>query len=501
MTLGNFIKTFRNITRNDAGVSGDAQRIEQLVWMLFLKVYDDFEYEWELIDDNYESIIPENCRWRNWADTDGDKAETGDELLDFVDNTLFPTLKNLEIQPGMPKSKTVVKAVFEDIHNYMKDGVLLRQCLCLINEQDFTDPEEAHAFGTIYESILRELQSAGAAGEFYTPRALTDFMAMHVDLKVGDTVADFACGTGGFLNSARKHLDSMVDTNEDREILSNSFFGIEKKPLAYLLCVTNLLLNRIDNPNVNHDNSLIRNVQDYGEKDKFDVILMNPPYGGSEKPEIQQNFPQQMRSAETADLFMILIMARLKKGGRAAVVVPDGFLFGTGNKAAIKERLLKRFNLHTIVRLPTSVFAPYTSIATNVLFFDAPDQSDKTLDEASAWATEKTWFYRLDMPEGYKAFSKTKPMLLSHLEPLDQWWNDRQELTVEDLPKAKSFTPDDLMALDFNFDQCGFATVEEEILSPKDLIAKYQAEREHHEAVLDKSLAKILSLIEDKENI
>lgn len=501
MSLGNFIKRFRDITRNDAGINGDAQRIEQLTWMLFLKIYDDMEIEKELLNDDYESIIPEGFHWREWADTANDKALKGDELLDFVDNQLFPTLRNLQIHQGCSKFQSVVKLVFEDIHNYMKDGVLIHQILQMINECDFTDPEESHTFGTIYETILKGLQSAGSAGEYYTPRALTDFMAAHVNLKLGDTVADFACGTGGFLNSARKLLAPVAEegTNEDRETLGTSFYGIEKKPLPYLLCVTNLLLNRVEVPNITHGNSLTRKVDDYTEADKFSVILMNPPYGGAEKPEIQQNFPAQMRSAETADLFMILIMARLKAEGRAAVVVPDGFLFGTGNKAAIKERLLKRFNLHTVLRLPTSVFAPYTSIATNVLFFDGVATLTRSWKKDGAWATEKTWFYRMDMPEGYKAFSKTKPMLLEHMKPVDDWWNNRTEMEVDGFPKAKVFTLGELQQLGFNFDQCGFAKAEEEILPPKELIAKYQAEREAHEAVLDKALAHILALIENKE--
>ena len=433
MSIGNFVKRVRDIMRQDACINGDAQRIEQLTWMLFLKVYDDAESVWELMDDEYESIIPEYLRWRHWANTDIGNTEAlkGDELLDFVNNDLFPTLKDLQLPAHCPRRKSVVKAVFEDIHNYMKDGVQLHELMVLINEFDFSDPEETHAFGLIYESILRELQSAGSAGEYYTPRALTDFMAAHVGLKPGDMVADFACGTGGFLNSARRVLEpqAAAGTNEDRELLSHSFFGIEKKPLPYLLCVTNLLLNGIDEPNVRHANSLTTNVQEFGEKDKFDVILMNPPYGGSEKPVIQGNFPEQFRSSETADLFMTLISYRLKKDGRAAVVIPDGFLFGSGAKRAIKERLVTKFNMHTIVRLPTSVFAPYTSIATNVVFFD------------NTGPTKETWFYRVDMPEGYKHFSKTKPMLLEHLKELDAWWTDRKAITVDGFGRCQPFFP------------------------------------------------------------
>ena len=331
------------------------------------------------------------------------------------------------------------------------------------------------------------MQSAGNAGEFYTPRALTDFMAQHVQLKPGDCVADFACGTGGFLNSARQVLDpaAAAGTNEDRAVLMRSFFGIEKKSLPYLLCVTNLILNGLDEPNIRHDNALTTNVQEYGEKDKFDVILMNPPYGGSEKPEIQMNFPEQFRSAETADLFMTLIAYRLKKNGRAAVIIPDGFLFGSGAKTEIKKLLFSKFNVHTIVRLPTSVFAPYTPIATNIIFFN------------NSGTTTETWFYRVDMPEGYKHFSKTKPIKLEHLDALAQWWDNRSEMQLNGVDKVKKFSVDEIKALDYNLDLCGYPQEQEEILPPKELIAKYQAEREAHERKMDEALAKILEMIGD----
>lgn len=483
MSLGTFIKRMRDITRLDQGINGDAQRIEQLTWMLFLKIYDDKEYDWEAMDEDYESIIPEECRWRNWADTVNGTALKGDELIRFVDGTLLPTLKDLPIPANCPRRKSIVKTVFTDIHNFMKDGVLLRQLISEINECDFNDPKEAHAFGAIYETILKLLQSAGSSGEFYTPRALTDFMAQHVGLKIGDKVADFACGTGGFLNSARGWLTPQAKTIAQRNILSQSFYGVEKKPLPYLLCVTNLLLNGVDEPLITYGNSLTKSTGDYTEADKFDVILMNPPYGGSEQVIIQQNFPSNMRSAETADLFLILIMARLKATGRAAVVIPDGFLFGGGNKAEIKRELLRNFNLHTIVRLPTSVFSPYTSIATNVLFFDGTGP------------TQETWFYRVDMPEGYKHFSKTKPMMLEHLADLDAWWNDRQPIEQNGADKARKYTAEELEALQFNFDLCGFPQEEEEILPPAELIARYQAERAKHEKVMDDALAKILAMI------
>ena len=358
--------------RNDAGINGDAQRIEQMAWMLFLKVYDEKENDWELDDDDYKSIIPEECRWRNWAHDDGSgNALTGDELLSFVNNTLFVKLKNIEVTPTTPIRQAIVKTTFEDANQYMKDGVQLRQVLNVIDGLNLGDYEESHAFGEIYETILKEMQSAGSSGEFYTPRALTEFMAEIVNPQIGEKMADFACGTGGFITSWLSELDKKVKTAEDRKEYNQSVFGIEKKQFPYMLCVTNLLLHGIDTPLVYHDNSLTKDVLNYTDGDKFDVVLMNPPYGGNEKSDVKSHFPSDMRSSETADLFMVLIMYRLKKNGRAAVIVPDGFLFGADNtKIAIKTKLLRDFNLHTIIRLPGSIFAPYTPIATNILFFD-----------------------------------------------------------------------------------------------------------------------------------
>ena len=370
--LSGFVKRLRDIMRNDAGINGDAQRIEQIAWMLFLKVYDAKEQDWEWDDEDYQSIIPEECRWQNWAHDDkSGTALTGDKLLDFVNNKLFPTLKNLPVDASTPIKKAVVQTTFADANNYMKDGVLLRQVLNVIDELDFSDYEESHAFGEIYETILKELQSAGSAGEFYTPRAVTDFMAQVIKPQIGETMADFACGTGGFIVSWLKELHKQIKTTEDEEAYSNSIYGIEKKQCPYMLCVTNLLLHGLDVPQVYHANTLLHDVLDYTESDKVDVILMNPPYGGSEKADVKNHFPTDLASSETADLFMSVIMYRLKQNGRAAVILPDGFLFGTDNaKVHIKKKLLREFNLHTIIRLPGSVFSPYTSITTNILFFD-----------------------------------------------------------------------------------------------------------------------------------
>ena len=487
--LTGFVKRLRDIMRNDAGINGDAQRIEQIAWMLFLKVYDAKEQDWEWDDEDYQSVIPEECRWQNWAQDDkSGTALTGDKLLDFVNNRLFPTLKKLPVDASTPIKKAIVQTTFADANQYMKDGVLLRQVINVIDELDFSDYEESHAFGEIYETILKELQSAGSAGEFYTPRAVTDFMAQVIKPKIGETMADFACGTGGLIVSWLKELKKLVNTTDDEELYSNSIHGIEKKQFPYMLCVTNLLLHGLDVPKVFHDNTLLHDVLDYTEDDRVDVILMNPPYGGSEKADVKNHFPTDLASSETADLFMSVIMYRLKKNGRAAVILPDGFLFGTDNaKVNIKKKLMREFNLHTIIRLPGSVFSPYTSITTNILFFD------------NTHPTEETWFYRLDMPEGYKHFSKTKPMKLEHFQPVLDWWDNRKEITEEGFDKAKKFTVEQLTEeLGYNLDQCGYPHEEEEILAPMDLIQRYEEQRASLNAEIDRVLDEITSLLGGK---
>lgn len=487
--LSGFIKRLRDIMRNDAGINGDAQRIEQITWMLFLKVYDAKESDWEMNEDDYTSIIPNECRWINWAHDDKTGvALTGDDLLDFVNNTLFPTLKNLAVTRETPIKKAIVQTVFQDANNYMKDGVLLRQVINVIDEIDFGDYNESHAFGEIYETILKELQSAGSSGEFYTPRAVTDFMAKMIEPEIGETMADLACGTGGFITSWLKELHQKVETVADEEAYSSSIYGIEKKQFPYMLAVTNMLLHDLDVPQIYHDNTLLRDVLDYTDDDKFDVILMNPPYGGSEKADVKSHFPADLASSETADLFMSVIMYRLKDKGRAAVILPDGFLFGMDNaKLNIKKKLLNEFNLHTIIRLPSSVFSPYTSITTNILFFD------------KTGPTKETWIYRLDKPEGYKNFSKTKPMKLEHFEPVISWWHEREEIIVDDFDKAKKFTREQLEEkYGYNLDLCGYPHEEEVILAPHDLIHEYQEERASLNAEIDRVLEEIEKLLGGK---
>lgn len=486
MAISNFVKRIQDVMRNDSGVNGDAQRIEQIVWILFLKIYDAKEETWELLNDNYTSIIPEGLKWRDWAvDRKDGEALTGDGLLDFVNNTLFPTLKNLEIDETTPMSQVIVRYAFEDANNYQKDGVLLRQVVNIIDEIDFTEYKERHEFGAIYESFLKDLQSAGNAGEFYTPRAVTDFMVKVVKPVLGDKIGDFACGTGGFLTSALNELDKQVGNSlENREIYNKSVCGIEKKALPHMLCVTNMLIHDIDDPNILHGNALEMDYKDMRKMEPFDVILMNPPYGGSEKDSVKSNFPTELRSSETADLFMNVIMYRLKKNGRCAVIIPDGFLFGTDNaKYNIKKKLFSEFNVHTVVRMPHSVFAPYTSIRTNILFFDNTEP------------TKETWFYRVDMPEGYKNFSKTRPMKLEHFNDALNWWENREEIEVDGFPKAKRYTIDEIVERSYNIDLCGFPHEEEVILEPMDLIQEYQEKRASLNTEIDHVLEQITSML------
>ena len=497
MAVNNIVKRIQNIMRQDAGINGDAQRIEQMTWMFFLKVYDTQEETWEYKamkeKKSFQSIIPENLRWRNWAIDEKDgNVLTGDALLKLVNEELFPTLKNLDVTAETPRSQSIVKEVFEDINQYMKDGILLRQVINIINEIEFDDAEDRHLFGDIYEGILKELQSAGNAGEFYTPRALTDFMVKTLDPKLGETFGDFTSGTGGFLTSALNHLQPQIETTADGELYQKAVIGQEWKPLPYLLSITNLLLHDVEAPNIRHCDSLGINVTDIKDSDKLNVIAMNPPYGGSTQSNIKSNFPMDMRSSETADLFMVLIMYRLRKGGRAAVIIPDGFLFGTDNaKLAIRSKILKDFNLHTIIRLPGSIFAPYTPIATNIIFFN----NERAEGAPEGYSTKETWFYRLDMPEGYKHFSKTKSMKLEHTAPISEWWNDRKEIIADNDEKSRCFGVEELIASDCNFDRCKFPKEEEEVLPPKQLLEEYYRKRKALEYQIDKTLQEIQDIL------
>ncbi len=411
MSISNTIKSIQDIMRQDAGVDGDAQRISQLVWMIFLKIYDDKEKEWELEDDDYESIIPKKYRWRNWATNK--EGITGEQLLDFI-NDMFKTLKSLNVSKEDNPKGFIVKEIFEDAYNFMKSGTLIRQVINKLNDIDFNKTEDRHLFNDLYEKILSDLQSAGNAGEYYTPRAVTQFIVDMVNPKLKEKVLDPACGTGGFLVCTINNMKKEVKTDNDWKKLQKSINGVEKKPQPHLLCTTNMILHDIELPNIRHDNSLARPLVDYGPSDMVDVVVTNPPFGGAEEPGVEQNFPASYRTRETADLFLLLIMKLLKEEGRCGIVLPDGFLFGEGIKTRIKEKLLSEFNLHTIIRLPNGVFSPYTGIRTNLLFFE------------KGKSTKEIWYFEHPLPEGYKTYNKTKPISISEFNLEKEWWTNRE---------------------------------------------------------------------------
>ncbi len=422
MSLSTTVKSLQDIMRKDAGVDGDAQRIGQLAWMLFYKIFSDLELETELKDSKYVSPVPANLRWNAWADDKalGKDAPTGDDLLDLIENDLFPTLKNLDLAAytGATLDRAaLLRSVFEDAYNYMKSGTLIRQIINKINQDiDFNQAATRHMFGEIYEGILKDLQAAGNAGEFYTPRAATLFAIDIINPQIGETVLDPACGTGGFLTGAYEHMREQVKTPDELATIKSNVRGVEKKALPHLLCVTNMMVHGIEVPTtIQHGNTLARALRDYGPKDQVDIILTNPPFGGMEEDGIENNFPTEFRTRETADLFLVLVIELLKKNGRAAIVLPDGTLFGEGIKTRIKKRLVEECNLHTIVRLPKGVFAPYTTINTNILFFTKGEP------------TAETWYYEHPYPEGQKSYSKTKPMRLEEFDAEKAWWGNREE--------------------------------------------------------------------------
>ncbi|CAH0283700.1 N-6 DNA methylase [Pseudomonas brassicacearum] len=410
MPVSSVIKSIQDVMRKDAGVDGDAQRLGQMSWLLFLKIFDGQEQQLEFEHDDYRAPIPEKYLWRNWAAND--QGITGDALLAFVNEDLFPSLKSLTVSIDNNPRGFVVKEAFSDAFNYMKNGTLLRQVINKLNEIDFTDSKERHLFGDIYEQILKDLQSAGNAGEFYTPRAVTRFIVQMIDPQLGEAIFDPACGTGGFLACSFDHVEqNYVATAEDQQILQGQIHGVEKKQLPHLLCTTNMLLHGIEVPvQIKHGNTLSKPLSSW--ESNIDVIVSNPPFGGTEEDGIEKNFPAEMQTRETADLFLQLIVEVLKNKGRAAVVLPDGTLSGEGVKTKIKKMLMDECNLHTIVRLPKTVFAPYTSIKTNILFFE------------KGQPTTDIWYYEVPLPSGVKAFNKTKPMKLEDFNNCAVWWGE-----------------------------------------------------------------------------
>jgi type I restriction enzyme M protein len=437
--VSNIVKSIQDIMRKDAGTYGDAQRLEQLGWMFFLKIFDDREKEMELLRDNYKSPLPDHLRWSTWA-TD-EEGITGDALLDFVNNTLLVKLKTLTT--GGDKITTLIRTAFEDANNYMKNGTLMRQVINKVNAIDFNASDDRHMFGDIYEKLLKDLQSAGNAGEFYTPRAVTQFIVEQVNPQLGETLLDPACGTGGFLTCAIEHLRSQAKTAAQERTIQDCFTGIEKKHLPHVLCMTNLLLHGIDVPsNVRHDNTLARPLRDWGPKERVDVIVTNPPFGGMEEDGIEANYPADFRTRETADLFLVLLMKILKPGGRAGLVLPDGTLFGEGVKTRIKEKLLTDCNLHTIVRLPNGVFAPYTSIKTNLLFF------------TKGAPTKKIWYYEHPYPPGAKSYNKGKPIRIEEFETERKWWGSEKNgfKSRKETEQAWCVSIEDIKAGNYNLD-------------------------------------------------
>lgn len=410
--IGNIIKSLQNIMRKDQGVSGDAQRIEQLGWMIALKILDDKDKELEILNDSYASPVPSKFQWRNWAAND--EGMTGDELKEFIDQKLFPKLKNLDVSSGN-KRALIIREIFEGTNNYMKNGTIIRQVLNQLNSIDFNSSEDRHVFGDIYETILRDLQSAGNYGEFYTPRAITEIMTEIINPRLGEKVLDPACGTGGFLTSAIENIRKQdVKNVDDLKTLEQTIHGMEFKPLPFMMCVSNLILHDIEIPNVDYTDSLNREYTGISAKDRVDIILANPPFGASVTDGAETNFPLNFRTTESADLFLVLMVRYLKDGGRAAIVLPDGSLTGDGVKQRIRQHLLESCNLHTIVRLPNSVFQPYASVATNLLFFTKGTPS------------KEIWYWEHKLPEGAKSYSKTKPIQKAEFESLKKWWSKRK---------------------------------------------------------------------------
>jgi len=485
MSVRTLVKSIQDIMRQDTGVDGDAQRISQLCWMFFLKIIDDQDQELELLQSDYRSPIPPQYQWRNWAANP--EGITGEELLAFINADLFPALKNLPTSSLPGDRRRVVKDVFEDAYNYMKSGQLMRQVINKINAVDFNNLSERQHFGDIYEQILNDLQSAGNAGEYYTPRAVTAFMVDRIDPHPGETLLDPACGTGGFLTCSIRHMrDRYVKRPEDEKAMQAGLRGVEKKQLPHMLCVTNMLLHGLEDAGfVRHDNTLARPYISYTQSDRVDIVLTNPPFGGREEDGIESNFPTHFRTRETADLFLALIIRLLKPGGRAAVVLPDGTLFGEGIKTRLKEHLMEECNLHTIVRLPNSVFRPYASIGTNLLFFE------------KGVPTKDIWFYEHRVPEGQKAYSMTKPIRLEHLQACMDWWGGKDRKGREEGPQAWRVSAEDIKARNYNLDIKNPTSIAEDHGDPETLLAdlnEAEAEttrlRDQLKAILAEALAR-----------
>lgn len=480
MITAGFIKAIQDIMRKDRGIgTGDIVRqLDQLIWMIFLKAFDDIEKQKQFINSSYQNVVPEKYRWSTWAASD--EGITGDKLLDFINNDLMPSLRDLPAK----NENAIIRIAFEESHNYMKDGTLLRQVVNKISTVDFNSSTDRHTFNDLYETLLSSLQSAGDAGEYYTPRAVTKFITEMVAPKLGESVLDPACGTGGFLSSAIDILHEQAKTPEDMALIEKSIHGVEKMQLPYSLCIVNMMLHGIENPvNIRYDNTLSKPLVSYGPKDYVDTIVANPPFGGQEVDGIEKNFPATFRTKETADLFLVLIIRLLKENGRAGIVLPDGTLFGDGVKNRIKEHLLSECNLHTIVRLPKSVFAPYTPIATNLLFF------------TKGKPTKEVWYYEHRLPEGAKSYNKTSPIKSEEFEPLKQWWTDRKEtdqawkVSIEDIRKR---------GYNLDFKNPNVSKINE--LNPEDVLNSHREKWRKIDAVADELQSQLKSTLKHHDN-
>lgn len=465
------IKAIQDIMRQDIGVDGDATRLSQMVWLIFLKILDDEDKALEIRKEKFVPTLPKKYQWRTWAGPlDG---ITGDKLIEFVNNDLLPGLRDLP--EGGNKRTDLTRMAFQDVYNFMRKGTLLKQVINKINEIDFNTSKDRHAFNEIYERLLKSLQSAGNFGEMYTPRAVTQFIVEMVDPKVGESVLDPAVGTGGFLVHALEHLRKQVKSVKDEQKIQQSIYGVEKKPLPFMLLITNMMLHGIEEPvTMRRGNTLERPLREYTDADKVDCVVTNPPFGGTEEPGIESNFPKEFQTRETADLFLVLIMRLLKKNGRAGIVLPDGTLFGEGMKTSLKKALLEECNLHTIVRLPKSVFAPYTSIATNLLFF------------TKGGPTKEIWYYEHPFPEGQKAYSMTNPMRVDEFEIEKKWWNKRVEND-----HAWKVSIDEIIKRNYNLDIKNPRTPVDVLESPEELLATYHTKQKEVKAVLEQIRAVI----------
>ena len=492
MSISSVIKSIQGIMRKDAGVDGDAQRLSQLSWLLFLKIFDAQEEDLEFEQDNYRAPIPEQYLWRNWA---ADKqGMTGEELMDFVNNQLLPEIKTLQAPLASNPRGFVVREGLSEAFNYMKNGTLLRQVINKLNDIDFTNSEERHLFGDIYEQLLRDLQAAGGSGEFYTPRAVTRFAVQMIEPKLGESIYDPACGTGGFLACSIDLLKTQIKTAEDQKVFQTAVSGIEKKQLPHLLCTTNMMLHGIEVPQqIRQGNTLKRPLSSIEASEMVDVIVTNPPFGGSEEDGIEKNFPTELQTKETADLFLQYILEMLKDRGRAAVVLPDGTLFGDGVKTKIKKLLLDECNLHTLIRLPKSVFAPYTDIKTNILFFE------------KGTPTKDIWYYEVPLPNGVKAFNKTKPMKSDDFSVCLNWWGEGSSITEkiarsgrQETNQAWKVSIEEIIERDYDLDIKNPYVAEAITYDPEELLSSYANQQANIQNLRDQLKSILASALASK---